>query len=266
MAEDPLDRSSVLGKAITLLQAFGAEDHEVTLAELAHRTGLPKTTVHRLAGQLVSAHLLARTPGGYALGSGLFELGMRASPERGLLEVATPFMQDLYVRTGETVHLGILEDSEVVYVSKIGGHRQAAAPSRLGGRMPLYCTAIGKMLLATSAESVIAEHLSRPLPRRTPHTIVAPGLLRRQLTQIAEDGVAFEFEESTMGLVCVAAPILDDADAPLAAISVTGPVHRFQPRTHATAVRAAAAGAASTLARRARILGRSAGHAAQPDR
>ncbi|MBM7278507.1 IclR family transcriptional regulator [Gordonia rubripertincta] len=254
MSEEQLDRSSVLGKAIAVLQAFDPNDRQVTLAELAERTALPKTTVHRLAGQLVAARLLNRTPNGYALGSGLFELGMRASPERGLIEVATPFMQDLYVRTGETVHLGILEDFEVVYVSKIGGHRQADAPSRLGGRMPLYCTAIGKALLANSPDSVIAEQLARPLRRRTPHTIVAPGLLRAQLNQIAEDGVSFEFEESTLGLVCVAAPILDADDAPLAAISVTGPVHRFHPRAHATAVRAAAAGASSTLARRAHLI------------
>ena len=142
----------------------------------------------------------------------------------------------------------------MVYVSKIGGHRQADAPSRLGGRMPLYCTAIGKALLANSPDSVIAEQLARPLRRRTPHTIVAPGLLRAQFSQIAEDGISFEFEESTLGLVCVAAPILDADDAPLAAISVTGPVHRFHPRAHATAVRAAAAGASSTLARRAHLI------------
>ncbi|WP_051722176.1 MULTISPECIES: IclR family transcriptional regulator [Actinomycetes] len=249
-----LDLATVLGKAIALLLAFRAEDEAVSLAELAERTSFPKTTVHRLAGQLVSARLLATSTRGYRLGSGLFELGMRASPERGLLEVAVPFMQDLYARTQETVHLGVLDGTEVVYVSKIGGHRQAASPSRIGGRMPLYCTAIGKALLASSADGFIGELLSGPLPRRTPHTIVAPGMLRRQLDKVADDGVAFEFEESTIGIACLGAPILDRDEAPLAAISVTGPTTRFRPTQHVAAVRAAAAGVTSTLARRSLIV------------
>jgi DNA-binding IclR family transcriptional regulator len=87
------------------------------------------------------------------------------------------------------------------------------------------------------------------LTRRTPRTITAPGLLRQQLDRVAETGVAFEFEESTVGLACVAAPVLDAADRPVAAISITGPMARFRPEAAVPAVRAAAAGVASVLAR-----------------
>lgn len=245
------DLETVLGKAVAILRSFTPEDQVLTLAEIVRRTGLPKGTAHRVAADLVGHQLLDRVQGGYRLSGGLFELGMRASAERTLLEVAMPFLQDLYERTHETVHLGVTDGQAVVYVAKIGGHRQARAPSRVGGRMPLHCTAIGKVLLAHADPAIRTEVLSGRLERRTPHTIVAPGLLRRQLDAVLENGAAFEREESTPGLLCVAAPVLDtDGRTALAAISVTGPVGRFRPETHATAVRAAAQALGSVLARR----------------
>ncbi|WP_244928854.1 IclR family transcriptional regulator [Nocardioides sp. W7] len=242
---------TVLGKAVALLRAFRVDDTVLPLAELVRRTGLPKGTAHRVAGDLVHHRLLDKTPHGYRLAGGLFELGMRAASERTLLELAMPFLQDLYERTHETVHLGVQDGTEVVYVAKIGGHRQARSPSRAGGRMPMHCTAIGKVLLAHAGPDVQEEVLARPLERRTPHTVVAPGLLRRQLDKVLETGTAYEREESTPGLLCIAAPVLDaDGRTALAAISVTGPVGRFRPEAHETAVRAAAAALASTLSRR----------------
>ncbi len=240
----------MLGKAAALLFSFSADDTHLTLVELTQRTGLAKSTVHRLAADLVALRLLDRDEAGYRLGGQLFELGMRASVERGLLEVATPFLEDLYERTHETVHLGVLEGTEVVYVAKIGGHRQASTPSRIGGRMPLYCTGLGKALLAHSPASLLDEVVAQGLARRTPRTITGAGLLKRQLDQIVEAGVAFEHEESAPGIVCVGAPVLDADDRPVAAVSVTGPTSRFKPEPHAAQVRAAAAGIAATLARR----------------
>ncbi len=251
MPERRRDDRSVLGRVLVILEAFGVEDRAVGLSELARRTGLPKATVHRMCGDLVAERLLSSSPQGYRLGRGLFELGMRAATERTLLEVAVPFLQDLFTRTHETVHLGVPDGDEVVYVSKIGGHRQARSPSRIGGRMPLYCTAIGKALLAHSGAAMIDRILAGPLPRRTPRTVVGPGLLRAQLAQVAENGVSFEYEESTIGLVCIASPILSADDEPLAAISVAGPATRFRPEAHVDSLRAAAGGVASILARRA---------------
>ena len=244
------DRSTVLGKALLVLQAFTAEDHGLILAELVRRTGLPKTTVHRVVGDLLGARLLTQVDGAYHLGGRLFELGMLASLERTLMEVATPFLEDLYERTHETVHLGVREEGEVVYVAKVTGHRHGQSPTRIGGRMPVHSTAIGKALLAYADESVRAEVLGRPLTRLTARTLTAPGRLRQQLDAIVETGVAYEYEESAVGIVCAAAPILDAADRPVAAVSVAGPPTRFRPDAVAGAVKAAAAGIAATLARR----------------
>src|SRR5690606_29144839 len=179
-----LDPASVLGKAMRVLHAFDADDHGLGFAELQRRTGLPKATLHRIAGDLVEAGLLDRVDGAFHLGSHLFELGMRASVERTLLEVATPFLEDLYERTHEVVHLALREGSEVVYVAKVAGHRAAKTPSRLGGRMPVNATALGKALLAHAGEEERIAVLSGPLVRRTPRTITAPGRLRQQLDQV----------------------------------------------------------------------------------
>lgn len=253
MTSAELDPASVLGKVMSVLHAFTAEDHGVSFAELQRRTGLAKGTLHRIAGDLVTARLLERRDGDFHLGSQLFELGMLASVERTLIEVATPFLEDLYERTHETVHLGVREGSEVVYVAKVGGHRQVKSPSRIGGRMPLHSTAVGKALLAHSGEDVRVAVLTAPLERRTPRTITAPGRLRQQLDSIVEAGVSYEYEETAPGIVCVAAPILDRQDRPLAAVSVTGPATRFRPPSAAGHVRAAAAGIAAMLARRAEL-------------
>lgn len=242
--------NTVLGKAAAILRSFTGDDRVLGLAELVRRTGLPKATVSRIAGELVRHRLLDRDTHGYRLSGGLFELGLRASVERTLLELAMPFLQDLYERTHETVHLGVRDGTEVVYIAKIGGHRQAASPSRTGGRMPLYCTAIGKVLLAHAEPGLRGQVLTGPLERRTPHTITAPGMLDRQLTGVLESGVAFEREESAPGLLCVAAPVLDAEGRTALAISVSGPASRFRPETHVAAVRAAATGLANQLARR----------------
>ncbi|UOY03179.1 IclR family transcriptional regulator [Blastococcus sp. PRF04-17] len=166
--EPTVDLNTVLGKVVAVLFAFRADDQGVPLAELARRTGIAKGTLHRVVADLVDARLLDRRDDGYRLSNRVFQLGMRASMERDLLEIATPFMEDLYERTHETVHLGVLDEDSVVYVAKIGGHRQADAPSRVGGRMPLHCTAIGKALLAWSPAELFAHVVADGLPRRTP--------------------------------------------------------------------------------------------------
>lgn len=248
----PHGLDTVLGKTMAILQSFTVDRTTLAFSELHTSTGLPKATVHRLVGDLQAVGLLEKVGTRYRLSRLVFELGMRASVERSLIEVATPYLEDLYERTHETVHLGVREGLEVIYVVKMGGHHQAAAPSRLGGRMPLHATAIGKALLAHAPTAVQDDVLTAALPRRSPRTITSAGVLRQQLDDVVERGVAFEYEESAVGIVCVAAPVFDPEDQVMAAVSVTGPITRFQPVKHASAVHAAAAGIAVTWARRAR--------------
>lgn len=249
-----LDRTTVLGKTMLVLHAFGPDDLGLGFAELQRRTALPKATLHKVVTDLVRARLLERRADGhFHLGSHLFELGMLASLTRTLVDVAMPFLEDLYERTHETVHLGIREGEEVVYVTKVTGHRGAKVPTRIGGRMPAYATALGKVLLAYADEEEKTAALRGRLVRLTPRTITAPGQLRRQLDRVVAERVAYEYEESRVGLVCVASPVLDADDRATAAVSVAGGAATFRPERHVSSVQAAAAGISATLAQRAAL-------------
>lgn len=239
--------NSVLGRAMTLLSAFRSGEPELSLAELSRRTGIPKPTAHRLLAELAEWNIVERTPGGLRLGMGLFELGQRAPRQRGLREAAAPFLADLFEATHETVHLAVPDRLDVLYLQKLTGRRGPRLPSQIGGRMPAYCTGVGKAMLAFSAPELLAEVLAAPLVRRTPRTIVAPGLLRRELARIRTRGVAEEHEESCVGIACVAAPVLAGGDHAVAAISITGWANRLDTARLAPAVRTAALGLSRVL-------------------
>jgi DNA-binding IclR family transcriptional regulator len=174
---------------------------EASLAELERRTGVPKGTLHGIVAGLVQQRLLERDGVRYRLGGRLFEVAMRASLARGLIEQATPFLEDLYEQTHETVHLGVRQGLDVLYVLKLGGHVQADEPSRIGGRMPLHCTAIGKVLLAGAPNHVLGERVAAGLIRLTPRTVATPGGLCAQLDDVRTTGLAYEYEESAAGIV-----------------------------------------------------------------
>jgi DNA-binding IclR family transcriptional regulator len=242
--------NSVLGRAFTLLTAFRVGDAELTLAQLCRRTGLPKATAHRLLAELAAWDVVERTPTGLRLGMRLFELGQLAPRQRGLREAAAPFLADLFEATHETVHLAILDGGsppEVVYLHKLDATSGPKIPSRIGGRMPVYCTGVGKAMLAFAPRAVLEQVLAAGLARRTPRTVIAPGLLDRELATIREHGVAEEHEESTVGIACVAAPVLDNAGGAVAAISITGWANRLDTARFAPAVRTAALGLSRTL-------------------
>ncbi|MFN3258677.1 MAG: IclR family transcriptional regulator [Ilumatobacter sp.] len=241
------DAASIVQRTSLVLDAFRTGRTSLGLSELSRRTGLPKPTVHRLAGQLVEYGFLERHGTTYRLGVRLFELGLRVPRSRVLREAALPFLEDLYVASAETVHLATRDGDDVMYLEKIRGHRSAATPSEIAGRMPLHSTATGKSILAFSGSDEIEAYLSRPLRRVTPRTTVVASVLREQLDQTREFGWAVEREETLIGFVSVAAPVLIDGETPVASLSVTGPLHRLDPVRFGPTVRTAARALARVL-------------------
>jgi DNA-binding IclR family transcriptional regulator len=214
---------SVLGRTFALLDAFGPTDRILSLTELSERTKLPKSTLHRLAATLVDWGALVKTDVGYHLGMHLFELGGRVPLQRLLRDAALPYMEDLYEATHETVHLAVLDGFDVLYIDKISGHRMGQVPTQVGGRIPAYRTALGKVLMAYSSEDEVEKLILRNrLGRVTPYTIVSPKLLRDQLLEAANVEMAYDREESKIGLVCAASPVFDHKGKPVAAMSVSG--------------------------------------------
>lgn len=231
--------SSVLGRAFLLLKCFGPGDTELTLTELSLRSGLAKPTTHRLLREMADLRAVEKSKSGYRVGMQLFEIGQLAPQQRVLRDAALSILVDLAEETGEAVHMAVLDGSEVLYVEKVDGRSGPRLPTSVGGRMPAYCTGLGKAILAFSPASTVRSVLADGMPRRTPRTVVVPGLFARDLAAIRRTGIAYEHEEAILGVRCVASPVLDRSDLPMAAISVAGWASRPDLARAASAVRAA---------------------------
>jgi DNA-binding IclR family transcriptional regulator len=173
---------------------------------------------------------------------------------------------DLYESTRETVHLAALHGTDVIYLSKLYVHRQVRSPSRIGARVPAYCTAVGKALLAYDPAALdrILEGRLRPL---TPATIVDPLLLAEEIARVREEGVAYDDEEAAAGLSCVAVPIVGYGGRAVAALSVSTATGRLDTRARARTLRKIGAEAARGLmyAQRRRLAeGRGVGRTVGP--
>jgi DNA-binding IclR family transcriptional regulator len=213
---------SVISKAMAVLSAFSPVRPVLTLNELAGLTGLPLSTTYRLVSELVERKALERANGsGYHVGLKLWEIGSLAPSTATLPELAMPFMQDLYEATHENVQLAVLEGHEVLYLEKIRGRRSISAKTRRAGRLPLHATAAGKVLLAYAPAEFVDEVLTDGLKRYTPHTIVAPGHLRKALADVRRTGIAYNREELTTGILSVASPLVDAGGRTVAAMSLT---------------------------------------------
>lgn len=230
-----------LSKALRLLSKFEPDEGAVSLSDLADRAALPKSTAHRLAADLIEWGALERHPDGLRLGYRLFELGQMTPHLRCLRAAALPYLAELYEATHETVHLAVRDGSELLFVEKLHAHRRSLAPSRVGGRMPLHASALGKALLAGSENQTVDEVLTDPLIPYTPWTLTKPQELCHQVRDATRAGCAFDRDETAVGLSCVAAPIAIDDDSPIGALSVAVPSRsRIRPERLAGHVKNAA--------------------------
>ena len=232
---------SVLDRVTAVFEAFGEHDEGLGVSELARRANLPKSTVSRIAADLVGQRLLDRDGDTLYLGVRLFELGQTVEQPRRLRQLALPVMTDLRDVTRQTVHLAVLEGNDVVFITIVRAGPIPKALARIGGRLPAHATALGKALLAFSPEEVVERIANNGLERRTPHTITEPSVLGRELAELRRSGIATEREECAIDRTCIASPVIDHSGAPIAAISVTGQIDDVVPERVAPAVRAAAA-------------------------
>ncbi|MBS9375418.1 IclR family transcriptional regulator [Rhodococcus sp. B50] len=226
---------AVIARVAGLLDEFHAGDR-LTLSELSSRTGLPRSSTHRLLTQLAEHGWVSKRGKAYGLGRTPLEWGALARNHDRLHRVANPVLHDLHSATGLVVHLAVLDGSSIRYVDKVG-RSDIDLPSRIGGRQPAHRTALGKALLAHSRFDT-----ARPLSGCTPGSGAAriENLLpRTEIARIRERHIAYEREESVSGVACVAAPVGNGRTC-VGALSVTGPVGSIDTVGLATPVRLAA--------------------------
>jgi IclR family transcriptional regulator, KDG regulon repressor len=221
-----------LVKALTILEVLADEEPPYTLTQLSRRLHLHVSTVHRLLVNLVRHGFVEEDTisGGYQLSYRVLRMGLRVLDRLDFRRVAQPLLRDLNLRTRETVHLAILQETQAISIDKYLSPQPVGLDARLGGNMPLHCTGVGKTLLAHQSEDTLNRiSLSPGFPRMTVRTITALPQLRKELQQIREQGYTIDQEEAVEGLSCVAGPIFNHSGQVVATFSVAGPATRLTP-------------------------------------
>lgn len=230
-AQASLYRVQVLERTFCILNAF-AENGGTELggAELSARLGLHKSTVHRLLTVLERNRYLEKNPisGKYRLGWKLIELGMHAVSRLDLSEIARPQLERLVEETGETAHMGILRQGEMISVANVESRKTLRTPSTVGRRTPVHCSSQGKVMLAFLQTGTVQEFVNlHGLKEYTRNTITKVTRLQLELETIRQRGYAVDNEEFEDGLKCIGAPVRDHSGRVIAAISIAGPASRL---------------------------------------
>jgi DNA-binding IclR family transcriptional regulator len=231
IAETAEQGSSTVNRALRVLAEIGTEASGVTATELARRTDVNRVTVHRILAAFKS-HGFVRQPvsgGPYCLGFKFLELAERVLEDTDVARLAHPLLEQLAERSGETCHFAVLDGTTAVYVAKVESPQAVRLVSRIGVRVPLYCTSLGKALIAAASASLAATLIDgQSFERVTPTTIVTKEALIAELAAIRERGYAVDLAENEPGVCCVGAAVLSRNGEPVGAISVSGPEWRTQ--------------------------------------
>jgi IclR family transcriptional regulator, acetate operon repressor len=212
-------------RAMLLLEALGEDEEGYRLTDLAIRTGLSPSTAHRLLTTLEKRRFVAfdQSDNMWHIGRQSFAIGSAFIRRRNFVAPALPFLRRLRDLTHETANLGIVDDGEVIVLTQVESREIMRAITRVGGRVPMVTSGIGKAILATYAdEEVVAIIQRHGMKRLTPKSVVRAGELRDALETVRRDGYSVDDQEFLMGLRCVAAVVYNDQAEALAGISVSG--------------------------------------------
>ena len=246
-----------LQKAIRILECFSLRESRLPLTDIAHRVGLPLSTAHRILVALRTAGLVEQEGEreSYRLGLKLLELGSMVLANMEVHREALPFIEELVRETGETVHLGVFDGSQVVSIEKIDSPHGLASNITIGKGAPAYCTGVGKALLAFQPEAVLEQICRGGLAAHTPQTITDPAKLRAEMARVRVVGYAVDNAEHQRDVRCVAAPIRNHTGNVTASLSVSGPATRI-PKERITTLAARVREAAVKLSARLGYHGR----------
>jgi IclR family KDG regulon transcriptional repressor len=219
--------STTVAKALAVLE-YVALERLTTIAQLSERTGLPRSTLHRLIGTLIEQGYLYRTAHGhYRVSFKLWRIGSTAVDYDSIRENARAVLSQLVNETSETAHYSVYEDGYAVYVEKLDGLHPIRSYTAIGGRSPAYATATGKALLAWQDEAEISR-VARGARRFTDTTRVGTAEILAEMKRIRESGYAINYGEWRHGVWGIAAPVLGPAGDILAAVGISGPEERFK--------------------------------------
>jgi len=230
MKKSPKYPIKVLDKSLSVLELLLQKGSAMNMTELSEKLELYPSTIHRILDTLKYRGYVEQDPHTqkYQLGLKALELGMAKLHQMDLVREATPNLKELVNQCNETVHLGVLEEGEVLYLAKEESSQTIRMISYVGRRAPLHCTALGKVLLtylsAEERKKILGEKV---LPRLTENTITDKRELEKELSKVRERGFALDREENEKDVCCVAAPIRNYQGEVIAALSISSPIFRI---------------------------------------
>jgi IclR family acetate operon transcriptional repressor len=229
-ANDPRDGGvQSVDRALSIIETLAEDDEGYRLSDLAVRTGLSTSTVHRLLATLEKRRFVQfdRYELKWHVGAQSFTVGATFARRRNFVAQAMPYLRKLRDQTRETANLAVVDDESIIVLTRMESREIMRSLTKVGGRVAMVASGVGKAVLATySDEDVNAIIRRQGMPRLTEKSIVRPGELFRELQTIRRRGYAVDDEEARIGLRCVAAVVYNDCSEPLAAISVSGMTSR----------------------------------------
>jgi DNA-binding IclR family transcriptional regulator len=238
---------SMIARVARVLRAFDAEHDALTLTELASRTELPMATTHRIIRDLVAEGLLELRGSRYLIGTALWERGELAGISLHFREATLPYLLTLYEATRENVHLAVREGLDALYVARLVGPHSVPTISRMGGRLPLHTTGVGRALLAFQSDAFLKEFFSHPLEQPTAYSLTTEKAVRAELERTKRTGYSLTNQEMTLGNTSLAVPIFVGDGPPYAAVGLVTHLARFDPRRSVSLLKDAASGIAKAL-------------------
>jgi len=217
-------------RALSIIETLAEDDEGYRLSDLAVRTGLSASTVHRLLATLESRRFVQfdRAESKWHVGVRSFTVGASFARRRNFSAQAIPYLRKLRDLTRETANLAVVDDEFIIVLTRMESREIMRSLTQVGGRVAMVTSGVGKAVLATySDEDVGAVIRHHGMPRLTEKSIVRPGDLFKELATIRKQGFAIDDEEACMGLRCIAAVVYNDCAEPLAAISVSGMTSRL---------------------------------------
>ncbi len=238
MAEQNADEKSNQVKSVVkafLIMEELDRSGELSIGEMSERLDMDKATVHRLVNTVKASGFVVQNPDNkkYSNSLKLLAMGNRVMGKLGVKQIARPYMEELSEKTGETVNLGTVVDNRIIYIDKLLSNSTIKVDLGVGVTVPVYCSGLGKAILAFTPEQELEEIMkSLSFERYTDNTITDRKRLLEEFAKIRHAGFAVDDEEYIGGLVCFGAPIFDFDGVPVAAVSISCPKYRYDPEKH----------------------------------
>lgn len=217
-------------RALSILEILSTAPEGMGIKEISEGVSLHKSTVHRLLSTLIEKMYVRQNEKNnkYMLTFKMFELGNRMAESISVVDVVRPYLKELVEQTGEVAHFVVREDNEIIYIDKMEPNNTIRMSSRIGKRIPMYCTAVGKSMMSYMNDNEIKKIWdSSTIMQITPKSIVDFDEYMTTINQVRKEGFARDEEENELGIRCIGAAILDYKNEVCGAISISGPTGRF---------------------------------------